>query len=690
MLFSYNWLKEYIPNLPSPEKLAEILTLKAFETGKIEKKGNDFLLEIDILPNRAPDCWGYLGLSREIASLLNKKINETVVKTKESDEGAENFPGLEIQNKKNFNAYYLKMIKGVKVKSSPLWLKNKLALRGINSINNIVDAANLTMLEIGQPTHVFDCDKISGKKIILRQAKQGEKFVSLENKAYSLPRGTLVIADEKDILALAGIKGGKKAEVGEKTKNIVVESANFSSSLILKTGKELNLITDSSRRFGAGLSPYFAKLGLGFCAFWIEKIAGGEILKNAPKFENFAEKLPVLLPFSKIENILGKKISEKEILKILKSVYCEIKIIKKTNEKIIVVAPPLWREDLKIQEDLIEEIARIHGLEKIKPLPLVSEIKLGGTEEKNVAREQIKDSALKAGFNEVYLYSFVGEKDLNFLNSQTLKKVIEVKNFFRPEFRYLRPNLSVSLLKGLSEAKKYSPNVRLFELSPVFSKTEKPKDTGELQEDRLIFGFAGGEKDGAFFELKKRLSAVFESLGLFKIEYSDLLNAECELAKDLGGIFHPFRTALIKSKNEVVGVIGEPKEEIKKYFELNGEVALAEIEIEKLLTVGAPAKEYRQISKYPALYRDIALLVPKKTKATNVQNLIKTAGGELLADIDLFDIYENEKVFAEKKNLAFHLIFQSKDKTLSDKEVDEIMKKIVKQLETNPEFETRR
>lgn len=687
MIFSYNWLKEYIPNLPKPENLAEILTLKAFETGKIEKQENDWILDVDILPNRTPDCWSYLGLSREIASLLGKKAKEPKIKFKESEENIKNYFRLEVGTKKNLNAYYLKIIRGIKVKSSPFWLKKKLGLHGINSINNVVDSANLAMLEIGQPVHIFDYDKISGRKIIVREAKEGEKFVSLENKTYSLPKGALVVADEKDILALAGIKGGKKAEVNDKTKNIIIESASFSPPLILKTGKELNLITDSSRRFGAGLSPYFAKLGLGFCVSRIEKIAGGEILRGEVGFENknIGKKRPVFLPFSKIENILGQKINEKEILKILKSVYCELKTVKKT----LSIIPPLWREDLKIKEDLIEEIARIYGLGKIKPRRIVSEIKPGKSEENNGIKEQIKETIARAGFNEVYLYSFIGEKDLKLLGEETGRKIIEVRNFFRPEFRYLRPSLSVSLLKGLSEAKKYSPSARLFELAPVFSKTEKPKDAAELQSDRLSLGIAD-EKGKAFFELKEKLASIFESLGFFEAEYSDLLNIDCEFARNLGGIFNPFRTALIKSKNEIVGVIGEPKEEIKKYFELKGEIALAEIDLPKLLPELATGKKYRPISKYPALYRDIAVLVPKKTKAIEIQNLIKAAAGKLLISADLFDIYEDEKVLAGGKNLAFHLIFQSEEKTLSDREADKIMEKIIKRLEENPDFKTRR
>lgn len=687
MIFSYNWLKEYIPNLPSPEKLAGILTLKAFETGKIEKQENDWIFDVDILPNRTSDCWSYLGLSREIGSLLLKKIKEPKIKFSEADENIKNFFDLDIEARKNLNVYYLKIIKNVKVSSSPVWLKKKLGFHGINSINNIVDSVNLAMLEIGQPVHIFDYDKISGKKIIVREAKEGEKFVSLENKTYSLPNGVLVISDEKDILALAGIKGGKKAEVNNKTKNIIIESASFSPLLILKTSKELNLITDSSRRFGAGLSPYFAKLGLGFCVSRIEKIAGGEILRGGVEFENknIGKKRPVFLPFSKIENILGQKINEKEILKILKSVYCDVKIGKLN----LTVLPPPWREDLKIKEDLIEEIARIYGLEKIESRRLVSEMKLSKLAEKNSAEERIKETIARAGFNEVYLYSFIGEKDLKLLGEETGRKIIEVKNFFRPEFRYLRPTLSISLLRGLNEAKKYSPSAHLFELAPVFSKTEKQKDTLEFQKDHLILGIAA-EKGKVFFELKEKLASIFESLGFFEVGYSDLLNIDCELMRNLGGIFHPFRSALIKSKNEIIGVIGEPREEIKKYFELNGEIALVEIDLPKLLPELATGKKYRPISKYPVLYRDIAVLVPKKTKAIEIQNLIKAAAGKLLISADLFDIYEDEKALAGRKNLAFHLIFQSEEKTLSDKEADKIMEKIVKRLEENPDFKTRR
>lgn len=688
MIFSYNWLKEYIPNLPSPEKLAEILTLKAFEVGKIEKKGNDFLLETDILPNRAPDCWSYLGLSREIASLLGKKTKEPVTKTKESGEDAENFPGLEIQNKKNINAYYLKMIKGVKVKSSPSWLKNRLALHGINSINNIIDIANLTMLEIGQPVHIFDCDKISGKKIIVREAKESEKFVSLENKAYYLPKRTLVIADEKDILALAGIKGGKKAEVGNKTKNIVIESASFSSPLILKTSKELNLITDASQRFGAGLSPYFAKLGADLTASLIEKYANGKILKSDFKFENIRLKSRINLSFAAIKNIVGEEIDKNKAEKILKSVYCDVKIGKLN----LTVLPPPWREDIRIKEDLIEEIIRIYGYGKITPKRLISEIKTSKLGKDFGFQEILRKAAARTGFSEIYLYSFIGENDLDFLSGNALADLIEIKNFFRPEFKFLRPNLSLSMLKALSETAKNSPSALFFELSPVFRENKKWKDTADLQDNRLALGiFSDKSKKGQiFFELKSRLNAIFETLGVSKIEYIDRLNIGHDLINDMNKIYHPFKTSLMRAGNQIIGVIGEPSQEVKKYCGLKGEAALSEIELNKLFAELGAERKYQPILKYPSLYRDIAFLVPKKTKVIDVQNLIEIAAGKLLVGADLFDVYEDERALGGRKNLAFHLIFQSGEKTLSDKEADEIMKKIVKQLEANPEFETRR
>lgn len=694
MQFSYKWIKEYVSSLPKPDKLALILTGKAFEVEKIEKKDDDYILDIDILPNRASDAWSYWGLSREIASLLNKKAKLPQIKFKESRENIEKFLEIEIQNKKDVNVYYFRMVRGVKIKPSPLWLKNKLKTAGIKPINNIVDITNLVMLETGQPVHVFDYDKLNGeekKKITVRNALQNEKFVSLDNKKYILSSEMLVSSDGKDALDLAGIKGGIKAEVNEKTKNIVIKAGNFSYSAILKTSKKLNLTTDASRRFSSKISPYFARVGLDLAVSLAAKLAGGKILKGILSFENLEKKFPIYLPVADIEKLLGEKISEKTIIQILKRIYCGIKIIKRGGEKILEIIPPPYRDDLTIKEDIIEEIARIYGYDKIKPRHLTGEIRPSRPEDNLLYKDTIKESLARTGFNEVYLYSFIGEQDLGFLNKEVARKIIGVQNFIRPEFRYLRPNLTLSLLKALAEARKYTSSAYLFELAPVFSMAGKFKDASALQKEHLALGICLENKSAqAFFEIKGRLTSIFDLMGVGRVEYIDKFNIGYELINDLNLVFHPFRSGLIQINNQIIGIIGEPKDEIKKVYSLKGEVAIVEMEFGKLLNAIEKEKEYRPISKYPALYRDIAILAPRSTKVIEILDIIENTAGKTLVDTDLFDIYEDVGVPDGKKSLAFHLIFQSEKKTLSDKEVDKIMDKIIKAIEANDELEVRK
>jgi phenylalanyl-tRNA synthetase beta chain len=450
------------------------------------------------------------------------------------------------------------------------------------------------------------------------------------------------------------------------------------------------LITDASKRFSERILPHFASFALERLSCLIQEHCGGRILKGKLFYDKTQkEGFPIFLNAEKVSEILGRELPQKEILKILKNIYCKVSNFKKG---VIKVLPPPYRLDLQIEEDLIEEIIRIIGYDKLKPVYPAGEFVFKPLNQDLFFSEKMRDTAMAAGFCEVSLYAFAGEKEIRFLDKEISHKLIEVQNPFRPEFRFLRPYLSPSLLNGLEESLKFSKEASLFELGSSFLFQKGAKDAPELTRQNLAFAVAFPEEAGKepFSELKSRLNAVFEAMGLPDVFYSDKLSLEFEFTKDLKGLFHPFKLVQIEVRGKPVGILGELHPEVKREFGLKAKIALAEFSFDEFLSQIEAEKEYRPISKYPALMRDLAVLVPKNAKTIDVTDKIENTAGELLVDSDIFDIYEGEGIPADKKSLAFRLVFQSKYKTLADPEVNKIMDKIIAGLEANPDFEVRR
>ncbi|HUT96270.1 MAG TPA: phenylalanine--tRNA ligase subunit beta, partial [Candidatus Paceibacterota bacterium] len=381
MKISYNWLREYLPKLPKPEKLANLLIVHSLEVKAIEKLARDYILDIDVLPNRGHDCLSYIGIAKECAALLGLKITQPCLpvgrrkykleedkKLKTSD-----FIKIEVQDREACPRYTARVIDNIKIGPSPKWLKEKLESIGQKSINNIVDATNYIMFETGQPLHAFDYEKISGRKIIVRQAKKGEKIATLDNELIDLDDDFLVIADTKNPLALAGIKGGKRAEISKNTKTIVLESANFNLGTVRTASRKINLRTEASIRFEYGLDANLTGEAIDKVAVLIKEVAEGKIARGI--IDVYAKKvypIKINLDIKKVENILGKTISKTEITRILKLLGFDVD----ANLKVVI---PTIRQDVKIQEDLIEEIARIIGYDNIEakaPLGLLGIVKL--------------------------------------------------------------------------------------------------------------------------------------------------------------------------------------------------------------------------------------------------------------------------------------------------------------------------
>jgi len=700
MVFSYSWLQSFFKRkLPAPEKLAELLTLHFAEVEEIRKEGKDFALDIDVRPNRAGDCFSHLGIAREISAItgLIYRSSTSIIRENKNIK-AKDFVRVEVKDKNACPRYTARVVTDVKVFPSPKWLQERLKVCGLRPINNIVDIANYVMLETGQPLHAFDGEKLEGERIIIRFAKEREKIVTLDTRArqsrakgedeatasspgekYDLNENILVIADAEKPVAIAGIKGGKTPEIDRKTKIVVLESANFNSRIIRRGSKRIDLKTDASLRFEHGIDPNLTEFAINLAAFLIQRIAGGKVAGGLIDF--YPKKvLPkrIKLDLNYLERLLGVKISTKEILDILhklKFKKIEARPLSKTQ---IMVEIPTFRLDISLPEDLIEEVGRIAGFERIPSVFPIAALVLPERNLEIFWEDLTKNILKEAGFTEVYNYSFISEKDAQIFGYpiSTRPNLVEVENPTSDEFKYLRPSLIPNLLKDVEKNAKYVSEIKIFELGKVF---ETPK-----KEQRILTGVIRGD---AFYQAKGIVDLLLNKLGISNIWFD-----EYRTAAEEAGIswWHPKKCAEIKIDGERIGFLGEISPRILDEFKIKTKVIYFDIDFEKLQKLCSEETIYRPVSRYPAAVRDLAVLVSHETRVEEVLNKIETVGGKLVSDVDLFDIYEGEEIPGGKKNLAFHIIFQAEDRTLSSKEIEELQSKIIKALEENPEWEVRK
>ena len=693
MVFSYNWLQSFFKRkLPAPEKLAGLLTLYFAEVEEIKKEGKDFTLDIDVRPNRAGDCFSHIGIAKEIAAITGLSFLEPVSKIKEDPEGkpsasygaskklkAKDFIAVEVKDKKACPRYTARVITDVKVKSSPKWIQDRLKVCGLRPINNIVDIANYVMLETGQPLHAFDGEKLAGKKIIVRFAEEGEKITTLDEEKYDLDKNILVIADAKSPLAIAGIKGGKIPEIDEKTKIIVLESANFNSRVIRRESKRIDLKTDASWRFEHGIDPNLTEFAIVRASHLIQEIAGGKVAQGLIDF--YPKKvLPkkIRLDLDYIKSLLGIEISKKEIIKILKNLEFTVKELPKNALDVLISTR---RIDVLIPEDLIEEIGRIHGYQKI---PARFPVSLMIPPKRNLDifwEDMTKDFLKEAGFTEVYNYSFISEKDAEIFKYKK-KELVELENALSSEFQYLRPSLIPDLLKNIERNIRDFSEIKIFELGRTFTLWQAQD---KIREKRMLTGVMTGD---TFYHAKGTIDLLLNKLGISDVWWYDEYKATPEESKL--SLWQAKKCAEIKINHQEIGFLGEISPKILDDLKIKGKICVFDIDFEKLSKLASEEHEYRPISRFPAAVRDIAVLVPRLVRVEEVLNKIEEAGGNLIRDIDLFDIYEGEELPEDKKNLAFHIIYQSENRTLSSEEIDEIQNKIISALEEDPEWQVRK
>ena len=640
---------------------------------------SDSTFEIKTLPDRAHDIMNYVGVAREICILEKRKLKydfdglklknvETRHAASQRRAGGASLQ-IQIKDTKLCPRYIGAVMENIKIKESPEWMKKRLEASGIRAINNVVDATNYVMLELGNPLHAFDSDKINAK-IVVRMAKENEKMILLDDTQLNLTKNDLLITNGEKPLALAGIMGGKDSGISKNTKTLVLESANFSAADIRKTRTRFNVKTESSDRFEKEIDPNLAEKAMVRLIEILEHIADGELEGIVDIYPKKIRPKKINLRIDYANQLLGENIPGKSMAKILNLVGVKAKVSKKS----IICTAPTYRVDLKTPEDLIEEIGRVWGYRKIKSNPIFEANLPAKRNEQVFFERKIQDVMTGLGYDELYNYSFYSEQDAKNCGFEGTRH-LELANPMNPDQKFVRVSLVPNILKNVHDNLRNFEEFRIFEIGRTYF-----PNNGKVEERRMLnIAIVADKKESLFNDLKGAIESVLEALGTSE-------NLTFVLKTNALKIARPGYSADIKIGEENVGIIGEINPAVLSEYKIKSPVVMAELDLEVLKKYAGKLKTYVPISKYPIVIRDISLLIQNNTTYAQIIDAIKKTGGDLVKDIELFDIFEKDN----KKSLAFHIEFGRDDRTLESKEVDEAMEKIVSILEKELKVEVRK
>ncbi|MGO1469207.1 MAG: phenylalanine--tRNA ligase subunit beta [Tissierella sp.] len=629
---------------------------------------DDEVIEFEITPNR-PDCLSMMGMARETAASFELDLKEPEIKLNGVDDISDYVKDIKIESE-NCNRYYAKVVKDVIIKDSPMWMQMRLMEAGIRPINNIVDITNFVMLEFGEPLHAFDLEKINGKKIIIRQAKAGETLISLDGETRKLDEEDLVIADEKNPIAIAGVMGGFDSEITKDTSLILIEGANFNPKSVRLTSKKLALRSEASNRFEKGLDPNLCKPAVDRVCQLIELTDSGTVIaSNIDRYEEVREEERISLRPERANKLLGLEIDVDTMIKYLnllglKSVY---------KEGLIYTTVPTRRMDISIEADLIEEIGRLYGFHNIESKALVGELTRGLKPMSKTIEDKAKDILLGIGYNEVMTYSFISPKTYDKINidkSSSLREYIKIINPLGEDFSIMRTTLIPTMMDLFS--RNYNRSVKnafAFELGNIFIPKNLPIEELPKEKKILSIGFYG-DKD--FYFLKETVEKVLNKMGIINIEYK---------REEDDPVFHPGRTAKVIAEGINIGTIGEVYVDVCENYDIKSKVYIGQLDFGKIIELSNFERKHKSLPKYPSTSRDIAVVLDEDILFGDIKKLILKHGKGLIEDIKLFDIYRGDQIQENMKSVALSINYRSYERTLKDKEVEEIQSLIVEDLE---------
>lgn len=628
---------------------------------------DDVVFEYEITSNRV-DCYGVLGIAREAAATFQKKFCPPVVEVKGNDENASDYIKVTVEDPELCPRYCARVVKNVKIGPSPKWMQRCLASNGIRPINNLVDITNYVMEEFGQPMHAYDLDTIANREIIVRRAGKDEKFVTLDGQERTMDENVLMICDGEKAVGIAGIMGGENSMITDDVKTVLFEAACFDGTSIRLSSKRIGLRTDASGKFEKGLDPNNAQAAIDRACQLMEELGAGEVVGGMVDVCNETRE-PSRVKFEpeKINKLLGTNLKKEEMLGYLGRV--ELAYDEKTDE----IVAPTFRQDIHCNADVAEEVARFYGYDKIPMTLPTGEATTGKLPFKLRIQEVARDIAEYCGFSEGMSYSFESPKVFDKLcipEDSDLRKVITISNPLGEDYSIMRTSTLNGMLASLStNYNRRNKDVRLYELGNIYLPKSLP--ITELPDERTMFTL-GMYGNGDFFDMKGVCEEFFEKIGMKKkVTYDP--NSEKPF-------LHPGRQANMIYEGKVVGYLGEVHPSVADNYSIGEKAYIAVIDILDILEFAGFNHKYTGIAKYPAVTRDLSLVVPHAVLAGQIEEIFDQRGGNILESYQLFDIYEGAQIEKGFKSMAYSLVFRAHDKTLGENEISAAMKKIMNGL----------
>ena len=627
---------------------------------------DDTVFEYEITNNRV-DCYSVLGIAREAAATFRKPFNPPVVTETGNSEDVNDYIKVEVEAKDLCTRYTARVVKNIKLAPSPKWMQQRLMTAGIRPINNIVDITNYVMEEYGQPMHAYDLDTIAGSKIVVRTAKDGEEFVTLDGQVRKLDSQTLVICDGEKAVGLAGIMGGENSMITDDVKTMLFEAATFDGTNIRKSTKRLGIRTDASGKFEKGLDPENALAAMNRACQLIEELGAGEVVGGVVDvYPNPVTRKRISFEPDKYNALLGTNVSREEMLQYFERL--EVEYDKDNNELII----PTFRQDLNRDADMAEEVARFFGYDNIPTTLPKGETTMGKVSFEQRIEDVAGEIAQFCGFSEAMTYSFESPKVFDKLKLEPdspYRKTVVISNPLGEDFSVMRTLPLNGMLTSLAtNYNRRNKNVKLYEMAKVYLPDE---DTEKLPEEKVMFtlGFFG---EGDFFTMKGVVEEFLDRVGM---RVKPVYNPQAGIP-----FLHPGRQAAIEYNETEIGYLGEVHPDVADNYGIGEKAYIAVIDIPAVTELASFDRKFTGIAKFPAVSRDISMLVPKNILVGAIEDIIEKRGGKLVENFSLFDIYEGSQIQEGFKSVAYTISFRAKDRTLEDKDITPVMDKILKDL----------
>lgn len=679
MKISCKWLKEFVETDLAPRDLATRLTMAGLAVDAVEPHGNDFVLELDLTSNR-PDCLSHLGVAREVAALTGSPLRMPETKLAESAVKNSDVTSVEILNPDLCPRYTARIIRGVRIGPSPKWLVDRLEAMGQRSINNVADVTNYVMLELGQPLHAFDFNKLGGRRIVVRTARAGERLRTLDGVDRELGPEVLVIADAETAVALAGVMGGEDSEISEATTEVLLESAYFNPVSIRQTARALWMDTEASYRFERGTDPEIVAAASNRAAALIAELAGGEVLSGiVDAYPLRPQRNTALFRRSKYQALTGLEIELGEAERILRSLGMET--VADVEAQSIRAVAPSWRVDIATEEDLIEEVARISGYDKLKTT-LPGSAGAGAYLPGESGRRAVRRTLAALGFSEAISFSFVNaETDAIFSDVPAGDRLV-LNNPIDETQSQMRTTLCGGLLAAVAHNLNHGTrNVRLFEIGKCFERTEEDSERPR-ESEKLALVMTGARNEANwqaaaervdFYDLKGAIEAVAESLGLPTPAFA---------AADSISYLHPGRAAVISVGSSEIGSLGQLYPRVAAGYKFKQPVFLAELDFGRMLSAPRTEIRYSPLPKFPTVTRDLAVLIDEQIAYAAIEEAILALDIPELVSLRLFDLYRGKELPAGKHSMALSLKYRAADRTLTEAEISAAHERIVETLRT--------